>query len=149
MPTFLTTDIQFKHHSLLIFHYHHSFLSILYITQSMSKSVFRWKFTSSLWYKLKICIHVSCELTLTVTRPMIEWICHPKESFTRWRGRNEKELVLYVSRIGGRFSRWIERRRFERIYPISLEWDIGPNNAADIGCTCLHASKFACSPAFH
>lgn len=38
-----------------------------------------------------------------------------------------------------------------RIYPISLEWGIGPNDAAaaDIAWTCLHASKSACSPAFH
>lgn len=37
----------------------------------------------------------------------------------------------------------------QRIYPISLEWDIGPDDAADIACTCLHASNSACSPAFH
>lgn len=39
---------------------------------------------------MKICIHVSRELTLTVTRPMAEWICHPKESFYTMKRKERK-----------------------------------------------------------
>lgn len=74
-------------------------------------------------------------------------------SFRGWDGAaqskraKEEASNSFLDIAGARWGRtWSPAKG---IYPISLEWDIGPGDAADIACTCLHASKSACSPAFH